>query len=167
MTSKKCTKCGAVKPVNQFGKNKRRKSGFDGICKACTRARYKAWEQKKLPELTAYRRQYYSRNNDKILAQRKAQWQSMTPAERKARNLTKYNLTLERFQVMLEEQGGCCDMCREPLTTPFVDHDHKTGRVRSLLCNSCNTAIGYLNDDPVRALQAAAYLQKHQSNHHE
>jgi hypothetical protein len=40
-----------------------------------------------------------------------------------------------------------------------VDHNHETGQVRGLLCPKCNTAIGYLNDDPDLIQHAVNYLQ--------
>jgi hypothetical protein len=40
-----------------------------------------------------------------------------------------------------------------------VDHDHKTGAIRGLLCNNCNASLGYLHDDPVQVRAALTYLE--------
>lgn len=65
----------------------------------------------------------------------------------------RYGLTVERYGEMLKEQGGVCRICLRPETARVasgetkplaVDHCHETGRVRSLLCNNCNTAVGFL-----------------------
>lgn len=162
MTTKQCSKCQEVKATSEFSKNKRRKDGIDGVCKACTRARYKAWEQTKLQDLTTYRQQYYLKRREQILTTRIKSYSELSADDKRRRQLKKYNLTLKQFQALLEQQANLCDICREPMTTPHVDHDHETGRVRGLLCGDCNTAIGYLRDDPGRAINAAAYLQKHQ-----
>jgi hypothetical protein len=64
---------------------------------------------------------------------------------------------------LVEAQGGLCAIC---LTRPavHVDHDHKTGRVRGVLCFQCNVALGHLQDD-VRVLhRAVAYLQRQRLN---
>lgn len=64
---------------------------------------------------------------------------------------------------MLEAQGGVCAICRRPSDPAplHVDHDHRTGAIRGLLCSPCNTAIGLLGDDPDRMMAAAAYLREH------
>lgn len=59
--------------------------------------------------------------------------------------MAKYGLTLEEYDRMLETQGGGCGICGG--TNPdgrrlHVDHDHKTGKVRGLLCINCNYLIG-------------------------
>jgi hypothetical protein len=82
-------------------------------------------------------------------------------------NLHRYQgMTIDAFNAMLAEQGGVCAICGQPETATrngkvrwlCVDHDHKTGDVRGLLCVGCNTAIGYAQDDPTRLEAAAAYL---------
>lgn len=58
---------------------------------------------------------------------------------------------------MLAEQDGLCAICREA-PAEHVDHDHKTGRVRGLLCFNCNGALGQFRDRADLMLRAVAYL---------
>ena len=74
----------------------------------------------------------------------------------------KYGLSLDQYNQMLTEQGGCA-ICGT--TEPggkygrfHVDHDHKTGEVRGLLCNGCNVGLGHFRDHPERLNKAAEYL---------
>lgn len=64
---------------------------------------------------------------------------------------------------MYAAQDGRCALCRESEANRrlAVDHDHKTGRVRALLCSRCNTALGNLRDDPALMIRAAAYVAGH------
>jgi hypothetical protein len=77
----------------------------------------------------------------------------------------KYGITLEDYNRMFEEQGGRCAICGTHQCATgralAVDHDHKTGKVRGLLCQACNTAIGKLNDDPELIHKAADYVATH------
>ena len=81
------------------------------------------------------------------------------------RRVGTYDLTRRQFDELIAVQGGNCPICRRSLGSmedqvpPFVDHDHKTGRVRGILCRNCNFALGFLNDDAVRADAAAVYLR--------
>ncbi len=77
-----------------------------------------------------------------------------------AARFRKYGLSVIIYRNLLAQQNGVCAICREPDRELCVDHDHKTGRVRSLLCNGCNSAIGFLRESPLLARAAATYLEQ-------
>lgn len=91
---------------------------------------------------------------------------------RKRKLRDSYGITLEQEAEMMAAQGDKCAICDAPsgkrngptgkLSNLCVDHCHKTLKVRGLLCDACNTAIGLLQDSPAILLRAAAYLEKHQ-----
>jgi hypothetical protein len=76
-----------------------------------------------------------------------------------------YGISLEDYTEMLSEQDGCCAICRRHHSLfrrkLSVDHDHKTGAVRGLLCKDCNTSLGQFNDDVDTLLTAISYLNKY------
>lgn len=74
----------------------------------------------------------------------------------------KYGMTIEDYDRMFAEQNGGCAICGgTPTRTEHlhVDHDHETGRIRGLLCDSCNLGLGKFRDDPDVLAKAAAYLR--------
>ena len=76
----------------------------------------------------------------------------------------KYGMSIQDYDRMLQAQGGLCKICQEPpriRSFLVVDHCHKSGKVRALLCQPCNIALGYFQDNIPRVLAAAAYLQEH------
>lgn len=87
----------------------------------------------------------------------RVKWAQDNP-ESKAHHVrkTKYGLNKEQYQAMLEEQHGICALCPQPATV--VDHDHKTGRVRGLLCRRCNLFLGYIEGTPELYARALIYL---------
>lgn len=75
----------------------------------------------------------------------------------------KYGMTLAQFRDMSADQGHVCAICDEPCNTNqrlSVDHCHETGRVRGLLCRSCNTGIGGLRNNPKLLEAAISYLTR-------
>src|SRR6266567_3377847 len=62
----------------------------------------------------------------------------------------KYGITWDEYQEMFESQKGLCAICQgvEEGRMLSVDHDHETGKVRGLLCGSCNRALGLFKEDP-------------------
>lgn len=59
-----------------------------------------------------------------------------------------YGITKQEYEVLLRDSGNRCGICAKPFkVTPHIDHDHTSGKVRGLLCGSCNRGIGYLQDD--------------------
>ena len=69
-----------------------------------------------------------------------------------------YGVTPSEYDAMSARQDGKCGICDGVFDRLMVDHCHKTGRVRGLLCRECNFAVGRLRDSPVNALAAAIYL---------
>lgn len=76
----------------------------------------------------------------------------------------RYGMTLEEYRGRVAAQGGCCAICGdrpEGKQRLHVDHSHKTGAVRDLLCRACNHALGNAQDDPARLRAMIAYLERH------
>lgn len=72
-----------------------------------------------------------------------------------------YGVTMAQYEDMLEAQEGHCACCNEAFTkTPQIDHNHKTGKVRGLLCSRCNVSLGMIEDSKDKALQLIAYIDK-------
>lgn len=77
----------------------------------------------------------------------------------------RYGITQDDYEKLLADQGGACAICRSPEPEHRaldVDHCHVTGRVRGLLCNPCNRALGKFRDNIPRIVAAVAYLVKPQ-----
>lgn len=70
----------------------------------------------------------------------------------------KYRIDLPDIDRMLAGQDGLCAACREAPATD-VDHDHRRGQVRALLCSACNTALGKFRDDADLIEAAITYLE--------
>lgn len=73
-----------------------------------------------------------------------------------------FNISIEEYNQMITKQNGVCKLCKLPCPTGrnlAVDHCHKTGKVRGLLCVNCNKGIGLLKDDPYLLRSAASYLE--------
>lgn len=79
-------------------------------------------------------------------------------AERKRMKL--YGVSPDCFQLMLAVQQNACNICKEPFSKPpHVDHDHKTGEVRGLLCSRCNQGLGLFRESIEFLDNAKEYLQ--------
>lgn len=72
----------------------------------------------------------------------------------------KYGMSLEEFNQMVKDQKGTCLIClKVPKKRLVIDHCHKTGKVRGLLCDPCNVALGFLEDNVEFLLRAVNYLK--------
>jgi hypothetical protein len=121
----------------------------------------------------AYHREYQRKNRARISAQKRLytaknktafnkkcrDWHHANPEKVKANALRKYGMTLREFEYWLFSQKGLCAICELPMKRVTVDHSHKSGRVRGLLCSTCNTGIGMLRDNPDVMRKAATYVE--------
>ena len=87
----------------------------------------------------------------------------------RSRLKTQYGLTLEEYEKLLEDHEGVCAICGEQENTKrngdiirlAIDHDHKTGEIRGLLCDRCNRGLGLFRDSPQLLESAVRYLNEH------
>lgn len=105
-------------------------------------------ERKRKTSRDAVKR-HYERNREKIL-------------KRQKKNIyKKYGMTQSDYDKMLDEQNGVCFLCGRPPKDGkrlVVDHSHETGRVRGLLCTTCNVGLGLLQDNSDLLKKAADYI---------
>ena len=129
----------------------------------------KEYYSNNLEKLTFASKQRYEKNKESIGESRKEYRQNhpehFARLEKKYDLWSKYRLTLFDLQGMLNQQNGLCanDGCKTMLTTGksgyCVDHDHKTGIVRGLLCRNCNLALGHAKDSLQRLQGLMDYLK--------
>lgn len=145
---KKCSKCKEWKPYDEYALAKRDKTGRASSCKQCFR------ELHKLRTQEGYKRPYtvQRKNQKRVWAARKF-WPTKTVAEVEAE--------LDR---LMQVQNNSCAICKLPESNfkrkLSVDHDHKTGQVRGLLCDFCNLGLGNFKENVLIFDSAKKYLQK-------
>lgn len=103
-------------------------------------------------------RLYHHAHKDEINERRRQHRKENPEHYTKLRRTRVYGLTPEDYDRMHEEQDGCCAICYRGAEL-VVDHHHMSGRVRSLLCSPCNTALGLLQEDPDRIKAMARYVR--------
>lgn len=165
---KTCPKCGVEKQLIDFCKNKNAKDGHACWCKSCKSECNKEYYSR--PENKArrdeYRKEYYNNNKEKLAKYRKEYRQRSNVKKNAAEYylLQKYGITMEGRNKIIDDQGGRCAICECELDmakNTCVDHDHKTGRVRGVLCNNCNKALGFIQDNPEIISRMVNYLEFH------
>ena len=72
--------------------------------------------------------------------------------------MQRFNLTMEQYCGMIEEQDNMCKICNVVMDTPCVDHNHTTGKVRHLLCMQCNTSLGLLKENTTTLQNMISYI---------
>ena len=131
---KQCSQCKRYLSLEEFGEDKQRHDGRACRCFKCNRERRRE-HKVKVPDC-----KYYA----------DIKW--------------KYNLTKEQHSKMLKDQNECCLLCGETLKEGnryrHIDHCHITGKVRGILCGSCNVGLGNFRDRPDLLRLAAIYLEK-------
>jgi hypothetical protein len=175
-----CTKCKLEKPTTEFSKDKYKKSGYTSHCNLCRKKNNQNWTLKNREKTRDYAKNSYQRNREAILQRRKnhrkdnPEKYSLDKKKRycKIKNRIRgwkaagiKDITIERYDQMIESQKNCCALCDTPASSLKkilnVDHNHSTGLVRELLCDSCNRGLGYFKDSADLLQKAVLYLKKH------
>ena len=153
MKMRRCKRCGDIRPIADFHIVKECLGGRRPVCKFCIRK-----QQKK-----SYKA------NAKIRRVKQRKWHIDNPrASRGSKLKSTYGITIEEYDTMFEIQGGACLICGCPETASrngktknlAVDHNHITGKIRGLLCQKCNQALGLLSENPVVIKSLLEYIIK-------
>ena len=131
--SKRCKYCKEEKPLDSFSPHPHTKDKLSNKCRQCVkdynRSRHSLRTRDDLDRINLKRRQ--NRNT--------------TLTDRKKTLKRKYGITLDIYNDMLKNQKGVCKICKQLCKSGkvlAVDHCHQTGKVRGLLCATCNTGLG-------------------------
>jgi hypothetical protein len=142
--TKRCTQCHRDLPLDRFAKSGKY---LRSACKECGNAATRKYGQRTKPQRNARLREW-RRNNP----------QAAKAKDLRARLVRKYGLTPDEVASMRESQDARCLLCDAPDRELVVDHCHDTGRVRGLLCRSCNTIVGQVEMAPVVLDRLRDYL---------
>lgn len=160
-----CTGCLIDKNESEFYKHP--SIGLDGIRKRCNECRRnnRNEDRTKIRKTANARRK---KNRDEINKKDRIT-RSLNRSRFKSYALKKaFGIDIIEYNKLFELQNGLCKICNEPekakhqsghIKQLAVDHDHKTGKIRGLLCWICNTGIGKLKEDPKLLRKAADYIE--------
>ncbi|MCK5615807.1 endonuclease VII domain-containing protein [Candidatus Pacearchaeota archaeon] len=143
-TTKRCSCCKTEKPLIDFYGNKSKPDGLSCDCKICSKRYHEIYRVKNREKLNEKDRKRYKgckkhplSPTDKLI--KKDYYLKRT-----------YGVTLKQYDKMFEDQNGVCAICGRAEIRTYkgvptrlaVDHNHKTGKVRALLCSNCNQSLG-------------------------
>ena len=163
---KKCKNCGTTL-----------KFTINWSCVLCTADRnktrdpkiYKRWHQSELGRKTiaTFRTTDTYKENQKEYQMRSGQLKKYYQENKDnwaKSNLKKYNLTVDQYNEMLYNQNNSCYICGTEANGKklAVDHNHKTGDNRKLLCSKCNTSLGLLGEDTSIMKKMIQYVEEHE-----
>lgn len=162
-SERKCAKCDTVYPatVEFFHRQTRGRGGFNSWCKKCNLEATRIYRRSEKGKAVSAA---YQKSKKGKLTQKRYAATDNGKKKRKNNSLkSKYNLTLDGYNELFRSQKGCCAVCGEKETSAnkcdlSVDHDHKTGIVRGLLCDRCNRMIGFAGEDISKLQKAIDYL---------
>ena len=138
-------------------------------CKACSSIRTKAWQRKNEARNKANKVRWRAENRERY-QQTNREWRARNPGRSAevSRNKylrRKYGLDQTQLETMVAAQNGECANpgCTTPVasggSSSHIDHDHKTGKIRGVLCQKCNQALGLLDEDKARIQGLVQYLE--------
>lgn len=157
--TKQCKKCSSVRPLDEFHRDPGTKDGRRGICKDCACAKAKAWYKANPEQARAARYRYAARNREKLNAQARDRWNADPQHHAEIKRKSRYRVVPERYGEMMVKQRGRCAICMREAPQLHLDHDHKTGAVRGLLCPACNHGLGRFRDNRALLERAISYLK--------
>lgn len=152
----------------------RERYATDPVYRAKKRKMERESRQRNLESRRKRDREYHARNRDRILERSRVQRLALTPeqlAQRRCRErerykrtriaqlCRKYNITRAQYDRLLQRSQGQCELCGQR-TKLCIDHNHKTGRVRGLLCKYCNVALGLIESRGMSLQCISRYLRR-------
>ena len=144
MIGKSCDTCNLALPIGNFHKDGRMRDGYYATCKKCWHLKGIEWANNHKDRVKVYQRRYSLKR--------------------------KYGIALEEYEKRLAAQGGVCAICKTDKRSRDIrtnngrmfpiDHNHKTGKVRGILCSKCNVAMERMDSIEDWGILARRYKEK-------
>lgn len=145
----------------QVSYRKGKKFVDEEVSKEKRKAFLKVWKLKNHEKLLQQGRASYKRNADNRRKYSRDFYRNNKQKELDRIRFKKYGITGNEFKEIIGRQGFKCPICIRSINKNLsVDHDHITRRVRGIICNNCNLAIGNAENSPERLRAMANYLEK-------
>lgn len=175
---KRCNTCKKELDNESFHRDKSKIDGLYTTCKTCRKNNIKNisnnCEQCNKSFIKTHNHQKYCSvecfeiARDKYLKEKYVDNVKNIKGFKRIKSLYRYGITLKDYDELLQKQNGKCAICQQieikknqhGLVSLAVDHDHKTGKVRGLLCSKCNCLLGYAKDSIINLKKAIDYLIK-------
>ena len=178
MTTKTCNTCEETKSLDEFHADPAKKDGRRNQCKVCRLSKARVKEPKKyrasshvivdgkklctgcknMYPLHVFDRQATTKTGYSYYC-KACKSAKRKPSYGMKERLKKYGITQEKFNQMMNEQGGLCAICKKDISeTAYIDHCHTSLEVRGLLCHHCNSGLGMFFDNPEYLRAAIDYL---------
>jgi hypothetical protein len=149
------------KPDAHREEDRERKRKYRETHREEDRERHRKYRETHREEVKERQRKYRETHREEVKERNREYRETHREEEKERQRKANYGLTPDKYQVLYKTQNGCCAICREPMVKINIDHDHKTGKVRGLLCERHNRGLGFFQDDIKRLSRAIAYLKAH------
>lgn len=151
-----CINCKKIYDLNRYANNKEE-----------ILLKVKKYRENNLINKKLYEKKYREKNKEIIKIKKKREYRKITRRVLSNRYMNKYGITLDEKEQLLKDQGSVCQICKssDPKSKRgfVVDHDHATGKVRSILCQYCNVGLGNFRDNIELLYKAIDYLRFHEN----
>ena len=159
---KTCKKCKQEKSLLDYYKNKLTKDRHLPICKKCANIESTLYRKNNLEaDRKIANKSYYKHNEARKIGARTYYRKNLEKV--KAYKLKKYGLTIDEFELILIKQNNECCVCNIPFkktSDAKIDHCHKSGKTRGIICNHCNIALGHTKDNIEILYKLIEYLKE-------
>lgn len=142
---KACRKCNQIQNLTSFHRSKVHKSGYRNICKNCASIEHKKSYYKNLERSREISRSWHERNPER---------------NKDRRRQRVYGLSSNEYDLLVIEQNYKYTICNQKNLKLVIDHDHKIGKVRGIICSPCNKMLGFAFDNKQTLQKAVMYLSE-------
>lgn len=131
----------------------------------------KIWRKKNQKRIKIRQHEYYLNHKEQMKARARDWAKNHRKQKNEYRKKQKYGITAVQYQKKIKSQHNRCAICNKKekqihfetkkIQLLSIDHDHKTNKIRGLLCDRCNRGLGFFSDSSVLLLKASRYLRRH------
>lgn len=166
-----CKKCTTMAQMAYQEKNRDQYLEYQRTHYRENKKKYDNYRKRNVEKRREWQRNRYRTNSEyrEKVKRSVKEYRKQNPIQKKNNDLLRmYGISLDDFNDLAKKQNNSCAICGRPDNGnknifPYIDHCHKTGKVRGLLCTRCNMGLGQFKDNKNTLLKAVDYLEEHET----